>query len=266
MIFSALGCRPPKLIAHRGASATYPENTLAAFDAAVDAGCDGIELDVQLSRDAVPVVYHDRTLRKIGAGTSAIGLLDLPTIGRLDAGSWFDPRYAGERIPSLDRVLKRYAHGPWLLLELKISPRDKRTGRHVALAEAVAQVLRRRRCRRVMVLCFDLETLELVAHLADDLPTVLNLKAPRHMTRSLRSLVNRISALSLDIRTVSADVVSTVHALGKPVFTYTCNGPRTLKRALSARVDGVMTDRPLWLRHELERTPGSPAGTDADAA
>ena len=86
---------PPRVIAHRGASATHPENTLAAFDAALAEGCDGLELDLQLSRDGVPVVYHDRTLRKAGGGARAVHQADWVEITRLDAGRWLDRRYAG---------------------------------------------------------------------------------------------------------------------------------------------------------------------------
>ena len=267
MSFSVRGFSPPRIIAHRGASAIYPENTLVAFDAAVTAGCDGIELDLQLSRDGVPVVYHDRTLRKIGGGTRKVGQLDWRAIERLDAGGWRDPRHAGERVPSLDCVLERYARQTCLLLELKVRPYDKRADSHVALVEAVLQRLRRRGINsQVMVLCFDLETLELVTRLAADIPTVLNLNAPRRITRALRDAVGKVSALSIDVRTLSVGVVSAVHAAGKPVLTYTCNGPQIVRRALTAGVDGLMTDRPDWLRHTLARVVGSEPPGSADAA
>ena len=110
------------MIAHRGASATHPENTLAAFDAALAEGCNGLELDLQLSRDGVPVVYHDRTLRKVGGGTRAVHQAEWVEIARLDAGGWLDRRYAGERVASLDHVLERYARRTRLLLHLKVRP------------------------------------------------------------------------------------------------------------------------------------------------
>ena len=181
------GFRPPRIIAHRGASADYPENTLAAFDAALAQGCDGIELDLQLSRDGVPLVYHDRSLRKIGGGGKAVRQTDWAEIASLDAGGWLDPRHAGQAVPTFDQVLDRYARRTRLLLELKVRPRDKRAGVGVALATAVAQRLQSLRLKRhVMVLCFDIETLELMTDLAAEVPTVLNLKAPRQPTRSFR--------------------------------------------------------------------------------
>ena len=159
------------MIAHRGASATHPENTLAAFDAALAEGCNGLELDLQLSRDGVPVVYHDRTLRKVGGGTRAVHQADWVEIARLDAGGWLDRRYAGERVASL---LERYARRTRLLLHLKVRPGDKWAGVHVALADALGERIRKLRLtRRVIVLCFDLETLELVTERVTGIPTVL---------------------------------------------------------------------------------------------
>ncbi len=253
----APGFRPPRIIAHRGASTDYPENTLAAFDAALAQGSDGVELDLQLSRDGIPLVYHDRSLRKIGGGGRAVRQTDWAEIAGLDAGGWLDPRHAGQVVPTLDQVLDRYARRTRLLLELKVRPRDKQAGAGVALAKEVAQRLRSRRLtRHVMVLCFDLETLELMTDLATGIPTVLNLKAPRRPTRSFRDTVDRVSAVSIDVRTLSAEVVAAVHDAGKPVLTYTCDGSRTVTRALDAGVDGVMTNRPGWLRQTLQANPG----------
>src|SRR5512145_1308110 len=91
----------PLVIAHRGASAERPENTIAAFDEALRLGADGIELDVQRARDGVPVVYHDRSLRKAGAGLRRVAALDAGELDRLDAGRWFGGAFRGERIPRL---------------------------------------------------------------------------------------------------------------------------------------------------------------------
>ncbi len=244
--------RLPRVIAHRGASASRPENTIAAFDAALDEGCDGIELDLQLTRDGVPVVYHNRTLHKIGGGRYVVRQRDWDIIRTLDAGGWHDRRFAAERVPTLDNVLERYARRTELLLEIKVRPRDKRAGAHVRLAETVVQHIRKRRLqRRVMVLCFDLDTLERVANDLDGLRTVLNLKAPRRMTATLERAITRVSALSVDVRTISPQIVSAIHTRGKPVLTYTCNSATTVRRALLAGADGLMSDRPGWLRAEM---------------
>src|SRR6056297_841327 len=95
--------------AHRGASAVAPENTLAAFTAALQAGADGIELDVHLTRDGVPVVMHDETVDRTTNGSGRIRDLSHAEIDDLDAGSWFGPRWRGEKIPTLEKVLVAFA-------------------------------------------------------------------------------------------------------------------------------------------------------------
>ena len=128
-------------------------------------GCDGIELDVQLSRDGVPVVYHDaHALEKIGGGDRAVRQLDWGEIARLDAGAWRDRRHAGERVPSLDAVLDRYvARAPACCSRSRCAPADKRPGLHLWLADALVGRLRGRRLSGAMVLSFDGETLGRVA-------------------------------------------------------------------------------------------------------
>jgi len=243
--------RVPRIIAHRGASFTYPENTVAAFDQALIDGCDGIELDLQMSRDGVPVVYHDRTLEKIGGGPRAVREVDWVELAALDAGAWRDASHAGLRVQTLDRVLDRYAARTRLLLEIKARPADKRAGLHIALADAVVARLQQRSRQAEMVLCFDLETLVRVTDQAPRVPTVLNLRAPSRMTPALFAAMRRVWALSIDVGTISGAIVEAAHDEGKPVLTYTCNTPNELARAVEAGADGIMSDRPGWLREEV---------------
>lgn len=248
---------PPRIIAHRGASETHPENTVAAFDQALVEGCDGIELDLQLSRDGIPMVYHDRTLAKVGGGGHGVADLDASEIGALDAGGWLHSRHRGQRVPTLRLVLDRYGPETSLLLELKVRPEDKLAGRHIALAQAMVAQLGKRRPPAVMALCFDLDTLDAVSALDPECATVLNLKAPGRMTRALNRSLARVSALSIDVRTISPEIVSAAHDATKPVFAWTCNTPDAVGRALDAGADGLMSDRPGWLRHTVSHPPSA---------
>lgn len=94
-----------EIIAHRGFSAIAPENTLAAFSAAIQHGADSIELDIQLSADGVPVVIHDATLDRTTGTAGNVSEKTLAELKTLDAGAWFNDKYAGERIPTLKEVL-----------------------------------------------------------------------------------------------------------------------------------------------------------------
>jgi glycerophosphoryl diester phosphodiesterase len=90
------------IFAHRGASGTHPENTMAAFEAAVRLGADGIELDVQMTKDGEIVIIHDETVNRTTSGKGWIEQMTYEEVAALDAGSWFSPRFAGEKILTLD--------------------------------------------------------------------------------------------------------------------------------------------------------------------
>ena len=122
----------PLIIGHRGASAVTPENTLAAFARAMADGADGIEFDVRLARDGVPVVIHDATLDRTGLTIGRIAELSSEELQRADVGSWFGRRlkspsvdFAGERLPSLSQVFDFFGSNAGLLyLEMKTEVAD----------------------------------------------------------------------------------------------------------------------------------------------
>lgn len=115
--------RRPLVVAHRGDAHRAPENTIAAFELAARAGADVIELDVQLTSDGVPVVIHDDRVDRTTTGHGAVRGHTWRQLAGLDAGSWFDPRFATERIPRLGAVVRWAAdRGIRLLIEPKTSP------------------------------------------------------------------------------------------------------------------------------------------------
>ena len=95
----------PWVVAHRGYSGRYPENTASAFEAAIGAGADMIELDVCMTKDRVPIVIHDKTLERTTDGHGLVSELKLSKLKKLDAGSWFSPEFEGESIPTLEEIL-----------------------------------------------------------------------------------------------------------------------------------------------------------------
>ena len=110
----------PYVVAHRGISGKVPENTLAAFARACETpGIDMIELDVRLSRDNQVIVLHDRTLQRTSTGNGAARNYTTAEIKEFDAGSWFDPTFSKERIPTLEEVLVLVNKRRWVNIELK---------------------------------------------------------------------------------------------------------------------------------------------------
>ena len=108
-------------VAHRGASAGYPENTLAAYRAAIESGATALEVDVRTTKDGVLVSLHDKTLDRTTDGTGSIGDRTLGELRKLDAGAWFDPKFAGQRVPTLSEVLQLCRGKIDVLLDLKES-------------------------------------------------------------------------------------------------------------------------------------------------
>src|SRR6266704_6290544 len=140
---AAAPLRRPLRIAHRGASARAPENTLAAFAEAVRLGANAIELDVHLTADGVPVVIHDGTVDRTTNGRGEVAAMTLKDLRRLDAGAWFSSRFRGERIPTLEESLE-FARGRCAMnVEIKEPPARKRTAHGAAAAapDAVARAV-----------------------------------------------------------------------------------------------------------------------------
>lgn len=241
-------------IAHRGASASAPENTLAAFAEAVRLGVDAIELDVHLSADGVPVVIHDETVDRTTDGRGAVASLPYATLKRLDAGSWFAPRFRGERIPSLDDTLDWAFGRTGLNIEMKAKTADGgRRARGLApvgladlqaLAGAVARSLKRVRFRGLLLLSsFDPRALILAR---EALPRArLGLLASRS-ARDLERLHRRVGlfALHAHSRLASSRLIRKVHARGLAVLVWPVNGIASMRRFLARGADGLMTDDP----------------------
>jgi glycerophosphoryl diester phosphodiesterase len=241
----------PVVLAHRGWSDRYPENTAIAFSRALTLPIDGIELDVQMTRDHVPVVYHDRTLHKIGAGRRRVSSLDWSALTELDAGSWKSPQYSGERILQLNDALARYASLTRLHVEIKL--REKDPDRLTILAQQVTDLLINiPRQHRPRLLCFSEDVLLRSHDHHPDIDRFWNLRRPVSL-RSLRANRHLLSGICCSAGNLTERFVDQVHGEELPVFAFTCNTSRTLNRILALGVDGVFSDRPDWLIEQLER-------------
>src|ERR1700741_4940058 len=160
----------PLIIGHRGASAVAPENTMAAFREAIAVGADGIEFDVRLTQDGVPVVIHDSTLRRTGGLPQRIADLKWSEVAKVDVGSWFSRSFANETVPSLADLFKLFeSNNSTLYLEMKCdSPAE-----YAPLAKACCELIAQRGLKqRVVVECFQLPALRIVREIDSDIKTV----------------------------------------------------------------------------------------------
>jgi len=247
------GTTPPWVIGHRGASADFPENTLPAFDAARKAGADAIELDVQRSRDGVAVVWHDRTLRHAGLPLRRVAGLTVAELMQLDAGAAHGAAFRGTRIPTLDDVLGRYGGRLPLLVEVKLRGGRPAMARHRLLAAEVAGTLARRALLdAAFVLSFGAYALEAARRAAPGVRCVLNTDTAPKVGPAFRRRLEGLFAVCLNIRALRADFVRAVHDAGRPVLVFTCDSPKDVDRCLAAGVDGIISNRPAWLRGYLK--------------
>jgi glycerophosphoryl diester phosphodiesterase len=234
--------QPPLVVAHRGASALAPENTLAAFRAALDLGCAAVECDVHLSADGVPVVIHDARVDRTTSGSGAVASLTAAQMRMMDAGAWFGPQFAGEVIPTLDEALEVCAGRARLFVELKL-------GGGSLLAEAALAAVARHPETDVAVISFDGELVQEVARRRPDLPLgflIAERNARRHGPARAVQATRAFGAGFIAPQATAADdaLVTAAHQAGLPVSVWTVDDPTEMRRLSGLGVDAITTNRP----------------------
>jgi len=230
----------PLLIGHRGYPAKFPENTLAAFEGAMQAGCDMIELDVTLSRDRKVVVIHDDTLDRTTNGKGPVLERTLEEIKRLDAGSWFAPRFSAERIPELSEVMELTAGRCMLNIEIKQSafeagyPIDAIEHQVVTLVRAGGAM------DRVIISSFDKRILERIA--AMDAPPAIAYISDHGVDKRALDMLLAMKAFSWhpSFKVLTRDQVDMLHTAGLKVFPWTINTRAEAEKVLALGVDGLI--------------------------
>ena len=224
------------VIAHRGASSYAPENTFAAFDLALDLGARHLELDVQQSSDGHLVIIHDDLLDRTTNGHGPVGQHTLAELQALDAGAWFDPKFTGERIPTLDAVLHRYAGRAHLHLEIK--------GKSAGLSERTADRIRALNwTQAVTMTSFQKDKLEALCAYAPELPA-------GWLLRTLDDAVIReaqrmgIAKLCPKADRVTPELVTQLRSAGFNVRAWGVSDEALMRRAADACVDGMTVNFP----------------------
>jgi glycerophosphoryl diester phosphodiesterase len=236
------------VIAHRGASGVAPENTLAAFQRAVELGAGFIETDLQLSRDARLVAVHDETLERTTDGRGPVSEKTLEELRQLDAGSWFDRRaaaparsFAGQRMPVMEEVLAfAREHDIGLYLEMKVKGPSFAGHALTGALQDVSEIW------RWVVISFDEGFLSRIRQIQPLLVTGFLYSA--HLPNAVATAVNT-GARQLLPRAdrVTPQLVADAHGADLKVVAWTANTREQMQALVSSGVDGIMTDYP----HEL---------------
>ncbi|WP_405917405.1 glycerophosphodiester phosphodiesterase [Streptomyces sp. NBC_00728] len=253
----------PLVVSHRGASAYAPENTLAAIDHAAALGFDWVENDVQRTRDGRLVVLHDASLArttdvaKVYPGRSPWKVKDFTAaeIARLDAGSWFGPRFAGARVPMLREYMEGVSRNHQkLVLEIKnpeLYPGIERQTLRLLSNEGWLDPVHLR--NRLIVQSFSAASVRTVHDLRPGITTAFLGTPPVAQLPRYARFADQINA---DHRSLSAGYVSAVHALHGPhgpmkVFAWTVDDAATARRMAGFGTDGVITNVPDVIRRAL---------------
>ena len=235
---------PTKIVAHRGDSENAPENTIAAFDSARDAGADAIEFDVLPSSEGAAFVHHDYYLGRTSDGIGPVHIQSAAALSRLDAGAWFHPSFRGERIPRLADILDRY--GDTLRYEIEIKWPDN------AFVESVLEaVLSRELLDNVEFTSPFREVLKLVRIVEPDakigvfLPAFPEWMEPVVGRKLLLGTValGRYDVAHCPLSVLDSDLIAGLREGDVRIHAANCDDDESLRRALEMGVDQVSTTK-----------------------
>ena len=243
-----------EVIAHKGASGLAPENTLAAFSMALEMGVDMVELDVRQTKDEEIVVIHDETLDRTTNGKGLVHDYTLEEIKQLDAGSWFDPEFRDQRVPTLKEVLDTIKGKCKVLIEIKHMDHPH----YEDFAEKLIDIIHKEDngFEWCILQSYEMEYLE-AAHQYDHRIQTKKLligedstplfafyiETKMHLGRASKE-GGRLLALNPEYTTLSTRRVFRMHARGFKVYTYPVNDRQDMIRMLHMGVDGIITDYP----------------------
>jgi glycerophosphoryl diester phosphodiesterase len=245
-------------IAHRGASGHAPEHTFAAYDLAMEMDCDYLEQDLQLTRDGVLVCLHDDTLdRTVRGAAGRVDALDLAELEALDAGSWFSPEFATERVPTLDAVFARYGHEANYYIETKApDTADRMEERLLALMAEHGLIEPARERRQVLIQSFSQASLLKLRAADPDLPLI------QLLGRSNEALFDRldeVASYAVGIGPhkgrIDAGLLGRAHDLGLDVHPFTINESDELAGFVAQGIDGAFCNYPDRFAEVVPREP-----------
>ncbi|CAN7183628.1 glycerophosphodiester phosphodiesterase [Trinickia sp. LjRoot230] len=233
--------RYPRVVAHRGGGTLAPENTLAGIETGARLGLEMIEFDAKLSADGVVFLLHDDTVQRTSNGRGAAAQMTYAQIAALDAGSWFDARFAGERMPTLAEVAQRcIAIGMAANVEIKpCARRDVETGRRVA---SEAAQLWAGASVPPLLSSFSYDALAAAREAAPALPRGLLVGAVPDDWRAQTASLDCVS-LHADHRKLTEALVTQIKAAGLFMLVYTVNEPTRARLLAHWGVDAICTDR-----------------------
>jgi glycerophosphoryl diester phosphodiesterase len=243
----------PLIMGHRGFQTHYPENTMVSFMAAVETGAQFVELDVTLTRDHQVAVIHDDTVDRTTNGIGPVHNFNLKELQKLDAGSWFHSRFAGERIPTLIDVLAQITRKAYINLEIKSHDHKSRQLQGEVEQAVVALIDKTKTHERVLISSFDPVILKNVQRLNTSLQVAFISKYFHN--KETVSLCKELDVFSFhpNLTYLSAEQVNVLHKAGIRVLPYNINDEEDIDRVFTLGADGLIAKNPHLARQCYNR-------------
>ncbi len=229
-----------KVWAHRGASGYYPENTISSFEGAIKQNADGIELDVHLSKDGYLIVCHDETLNRTTNGKGFIKQYDLYELKQLDAGSWYDKKFKGEKIPLLEEVID-LIKGTKMELNIELKAGSIF---YPGIEEKVLKMIDKYAIKeQVIISSFDHYSLVKIKDLDKNIKTgILYMEALYKPLDYIKT--TNANALHPNYITLTKDIVDEAKAIDIDVNPYTINNEEHVRMIKPMNVNAIITNYP----------------------
>lgn len=229
------------ITAHRGNSSVRPENTLPAFQSALDAKADLVELDYYHSADGVPVVIHDEFLDRttnsegiLGQAKLIVGDFSLADLRKLDTGSWFDAAFAGTRLPTLVESLD-------LIQTRSVTLIERKAGDPATLVQLLEE---KKLTDHVVVQAFDWEFISACRKLSPRLTLGTLSGKPANLEQLQAAAATGTDLIVWDHKKIGREQIAQIHQLGKKAWVYTVDEPDRAAQLIAAGIDGIITNKP----------------------
>ena len=249
----------PWIVAHRGYRAKFPENTISAFEGAINADADMIELDVCFSRDRVPVVIHDNTLERTTNGKGFVSEHTLSELKELDAGSWFSNEFKGETIPTLEELLLKIRGR--IAVNIEIKPESFEDQEKIDSIEIqICNILERLELlESVLISSFEFSFFPRIQHwcIKNKKKKYLRIAPLQGVYQSNEFLVSlckhqKAYSLNPDESFVTSSLINEIQKNGFKIFPYTINDFDRIENLISMGVNGIISDEPEMVREVIQ--------------
>ena len=242
------------VIAHRGVSGTYPENTLSAFQAAIDLGAEMVELDVSISKDGIPVVVHDKTVDRTTDFEGDVQSFTLEELKKMEVGAWFSEEFRGEEFPTLRESLELMKDEIAVNIEIKTEAVSDEI--EDGIVDKALQIVKELDMSSSVVFSsFDYRVMEQLNALDSQMPKALLYEASQSADLLPSELVQKyqVDVFNCSYRQLSEEWIKDLQSHQIPYLVYTVNESELMEELIERGVSGMFTDFPQELMRIVEK-------------